>query len=250
VSKPKKMTFKAQMKALGACSTGMQWAGRHGLSWVWRECRRGDWMLWLAARADIDRKLIVSAVCGCARLALLYVPAGEDRPIRSIETAEAWVRGEVDISVVRTAAAAYASAYAASAYAAAYAADAYAAAYAAAAYAADAAYSDAAAAAAYAASAAASAAYASAAAAADAAYADAAYAAYADASAAAYAAAAYAADAAYAAAADAAYAERARVLGECADIVRSYISEAMVRDGLAKRFGAKKLGRCLARETR
>ncbi len=93
------------------------------------------------------------AACACARLSLVHVPSGEERPRIAIETAESWCRGEANIEQVREARR-NAAAYAAAAYAAyAYDAAAYDAAAAAAyaAYAVDAAAYDAAAAAAYAA---------------------------------------------------------------------------------------------------
>ena len=51
--------------------------------------------------------------CECARLALPYVPKGEKRPLKAIEVAEAWVRGEVTIEEVRDVADAADAAYAA-----------------------------------------------------------------------------------------------------------------------------------------
>ncbi len=128
--------------ALRPCADAQEWilsVSGGTPSQAWARCPRGDWMLWLAARAEVDRRLVVLAACECARLALPYVPSGEDRPRAAIETAERWTRGEATMAEVRGAAAyAYAAAYAA--YAAAYAADAAAyaadaAAYAAAAYA-------------------------------------------------------------------------------------------------------------------
>jgi hypothetical protein len=97
-------------------------------------------MLWLAARAGVDRKVIVLIACECARLALPHLKAGEDRPRAAIETAERWARGEVGVTLddVRKAAAYSAAAYSAAAAAAA------AAAYSAAAYSAAAACSSAA----------------------------------------------------------------------------------------------------------
>jgi hypothetical protein len=85
---------------------------------LWESCPRGDWMLWLAAKAGVDRKQIVLAACTCARLALEHVKPGETRPLAAIEAAEKWARGEegVTLDQVRKAAAA---AYAAAAYAAA-----------------------------------------------------------------------------------------------------------------------------------
>ena len=122
---------------LGACTEAVKWAGRKTHKKAWGTCQRGDWLLWIAGKLNVDRKLLVLAACGCARTALKYIPVGEDRPRIAIETAEAWTRGEATIDQVRTAAHA-AAAYADAAHAAtAYAADAAhaAAAYAAAAYA-------------------------------------------------------------------------------------------------------------------
>jgi hypothetical protein len=171
-------------------------------------------------RADIavktltiwDRRFGVWCVCAIVREALRFVPEGELRPLRAIETAEAWVRGMATAAQV-SAAYADAAAYAAAADAATSAAAAARAAAAAAAAAADAATSAAAAARAAAASAAAS--YA------DAAYADAA--AYASESAATSAAAAARAAAASAAAsyADAAYAATAAYAAAYVAIVES-----------------------------
>jgi hypothetical protein len=126
-----------------ACSEAIEWAEPYTtLAEAWEACQRGDWMLWLAAKAKLcTRQQLVLAACECARLALRHVPAGEGRPLAAIETAEAWARGEAKLEQVRSAAAAAAyAAYAAYAAAAADAADAAAAAAADAAADADAAY--------------------------------------------------------------------------------------------------------------
>jgi hypothetical protein len=91
-------------------------------------------MLRKAGEIGVPRKLLVAAACECARLALKFVPEGEERPRKAIEVAEAWCRGEATPEQVKEAASA--SAYAAHAYAA------YASAYAAYAYAAHAYASD------------------------------------------------------------------------------------------------------------
>ena len=164
-------TLSRWLKRHGACAEAVKWAKPYKtLRGAWKACTRGDWMLWLARRAELcSRQELVLAACACARLALPYVKKGEKRPLAAIETAERWARGEATLEEVRSAAAAAADAYsaysAASAYDAAYAAyddaaaSAYSAAYAAAdaaAYAADAAdaAADAAASSAYAADAA------------------------------------------------------------------------------------------------
>ena len=201
---------------MGACEDAVAWVGDRDITAAWAECERADWMLWLAGRV-VARPLVVLAACACARTALRYVLAGEDRPRVAIETAERWARGEATIAEVR-------SAYADAAYAAAdacAAAAAYAAAYAAT-YAAAAAYAATAYAAAYAAADAAAAAAA------------AVYAAAADAAAAATA--AYAATAAAAVYAAAAYAAAARTksLSHSAGLVRKHITAAMIEEGWAK----------------
>ena len=170
------------LRSLGACSESLAWADGYGSAWstALTACPERSWLTWLygrlLARGHVRREPLVIAACLCAREVLHLVPAGEERPLRAIETAEAWARGEATTDAVREARRVAYAAYAAYA-AAAYAADAADAA--AAAYAADAAYAAAVYAAAYAA---ADAAYAAAVYAADAAYA--AYAAYADADAA------------------------------------------------------------------
>ena len=92
------------LRSLSACEEAVRWAAKRPLSAAtWRACKRGDWLLWLAGRADVDRKLLVRAACACAREALVHVAAGEDRTRIAIETAEAWTRGEVTPEMVRAA---------------------------------------------------------------------------------------------------------------------------------------------------
>jgi len=110
---------------LGACTEAVKWAGRKTPKKAWETCKQSDWLLWIAGKLNIDRKKLVLAACACARTALKYIPAGEDRPRIAIETAEAWTRGEATIEQVRTAThAAHAAAHAAYTAHAAYVADA------------------------------------------------------------------------------------------------------------------------------
>ncbi len=112
------------LERMGACREAREWCGTQpDLASAWANCRRGDWMLWLAGKAckggpwSDDRKPVVLAACACARLALKYVPPGESRPLRCIEVTQAWCRGEATkeqvLEVRRNAYAAYAAAYAA-----------------------------------------------------------------------------------------------------------------------------------------
>ena len=74
----------------------------------WDDCKRGDWMLWLIGKLSGEpesekRKKLVLTACKCARLSLKYIAKGETRPLKAIETAEAWARGKgVNIQDVHT----------------------------------------------------------------------------------------------------------------------------------------------------
>jgi hypothetical protein len=178
-----------KIEYLHPCCDAAAWLSSYtSATKAWKECERGDWMLWLLGKLNGEpysdaRKKMVLCCCDCAELALPY--AKDKSAKKCIEVARKWANGKATIEQLRTArnAAAAAAAYAA---------------YAAAAAAADAAY----------AAIAAAAAAAIAAAAADAADAAAAAAAAADA-------------AAYAAYADAAVA-RKDTLKKCANIVRKH----------------------------
>jgi hypothetical protein len=77
---------------------------------AWDVCERGDWLLWLLHVRNVDRRALVLCACEIARQALNHVLVGEVRPLRAIEMAEAWARGEATIQNVRAAAAAAADA--------------------------------------------------------------------------------------------------------------------------------------------
>ena len=88
-----------------ACVDARVWLGDLDLApaQAWRECPRGDWLLWAAVTVGVDRTLVVRAACACARLALQYLPAGELRPLRCLEVTERWCDGRATIDEMRTA---------------------------------------------------------------------------------------------------------------------------------------------------
>ena len=112
-------THKELLGSYYPCADAIEWYETQGSSReAWDSCHRGDWLLWIAARLDVDHKTIVLAACDCAETSLEFVPAGERRPQRAIETARLWAKGKATISEV-TAAADASFAYAADAFAAA-----------------------------------------------------------------------------------------------------------------------------------
>lgn len=97
-----------KLRALGACDEALKWVAsrskkRQTLAALWRECPRGDWMLWLAARLGTpDADGIQSAAWACAHLAQAYADADA-------------AGARVVAAAAATSAAAYAYAYASAA---------------------------------------------------------------------------------------------------------------------------------------
>jgi hypothetical protein len=97
MSEEAKMTdLKATLQKLNACYEAVKWVEDKDPETAWHECQRGDWLLWIAARLEIDRKLLVLAACDCAEPALVFVPDGEERPAKAIAAARAWAAGEAN----------------------------------------------------------------------------------------------------------------------------------------------------------
>ena len=104
-----------KIKKLGACGEAIKAALEYETSQeLWNDCKRGDWMLWLAGKmsgklGDERRKLLTLTACKCARLALPFVPASEKRPLIAIETAEKWAIDEDGVTIDDVRDAAYAA---------------------------------------------------------------------------------------------------------------------------------------------
>ena len=104
--------FIAILARLRACNESLAWLralppGTTAAE-AWEACERGDWIVWLVGalhmRGLVTRQTLVLVACETARTALVHVPAGEDRPLVAIETAERWCRGEASLEEVRDAA--------------------------------------------------------------------------------------------------------------------------------------------------
>ena len=138
--------MKNKLIELKACQAAREWAADKTIEEIWATCHRGDWMLWLARKLNIDKRPLTLAKGLCANTVRHLMK--DERSINAVDMAIKYGNGEASEGEL---AAAYAAAYAAADAAAAAAddaADAYAAAAdaadaaAAAAYAAYAAYAD------------------------------------------------------------------------------------------------------------
>jgi hypothetical protein len=138
-------TLKEYLKTLHACEESVIWAGDKTIEEAVHECHRGDWLLWLAQRCDVELKPLTLAKAHCANTVRHLMK--DERSIKAVDVAIAFGQGRATLDELNEvySAAAKAAAYA---YAAVNAA-AYASASASAAAAADSEFADAAAAAAY-----------------------------------------------------------------------------------------------------
>lgn len=85
-----------------ACTPALEWLKQRNSDEMWTHCERPDWLLWWAG-SYVPREELVWVACQCARSVLPHVPANESRPLKAIETAEAWTRGEATLKEVRRA---------------------------------------------------------------------------------------------------------------------------------------------------
>ena len=103
------------LERLDACREARTWAETQpDLQTAWTNCKRSDWMIWIVAHTTLDQddpRLRLMA-CDFAEAALVYVPAGEDRPRLAIECARRFANGEAtreEMAAARAAARAAAS---------------------------------------------------------------------------------------------------------------------------------------------
>ena len=118
-----------RLEKLNACSEAMGWVGDKSLKKAWKNCKRGDWMLWYYFREVGFTKELVKAKADCASLVKHLME--DQRSLDALQACYDYVDGNLNEEELRQAAyaaydAAYdaANAYDAAAFAAAFAANA------------------------------------------------------------------------------------------------------------------------------
>ena len=53
--------MKELLLKLKACGPAIDWAGDKTIEEIWETCHRGDWMLWLARKLNIDKRVLTIA---------------------------------------------------------------------------------------------------------------------------------------------------------------------------------------------
>jgi hypothetical protein len=103
--------MKEILKTLKACEGAIEWVQDRTIEQAVADCHRGDWLLWLADKLEIDKRKLTLAKGMCANTVRHLM--ADERSINSVDAAIAYGRGEIGENELADAAAA---AYAAAAY--------------------------------------------------------------------------------------------------------------------------------------
>ena len=112
--------FQELLKKLHACSDAREWAGEMTIEQVAEKCHRGDWLLWLAKRVNVDDRKLTIAKGHCANTVRHLMK--DNRSVDAVDAAIAYGKGEItrdELNQYASAADAADAAYAAAASAAA-----------------------------------------------------------------------------------------------------------------------------------
>jgi hypothetical protein len=105
-------TFNQYLQSVKACDPAVEWAGNKTIEEVVATCHRGDWLLWLAKRCDIELQPLTLAKGHCANTVRHLME--DERSIKAVDIAIAFGEGKATREeLAAAAAAAYAAAYAA-----------------------------------------------------------------------------------------------------------------------------------------
>ena len=100
-----------KLKKLNACSDAREWvAAQRNYKEAWQNCERGDWMLWLAKKLEVDDRKLTLAKFKCANQVRHLMK--DQRSIAALDAAERYGNGEIsrdELDAAADAAAAYAA---------------------------------------------------------------------------------------------------------------------------------------------
>ncbi len=86
------MTFKELLIKLGACESAREWAKDMPIEEIVSTCHRGDWLLWLAQKVDVDLRLRTLAKGHC--LNTIRQLMTDERSINAVDVAIAFGEGK------------------------------------------------------------------------------------------------------------------------------------------------------------
>lgn len=113
--------FQELLEKLRACEEAREWAGDMAIEEVVKKCHRGDWLLWLAKKVNVDDRKLTLAKGLCANTVRHLMK--DESCIKAVDAAIAYGKGEIELEELNAATVyTYANTYTAADYAAAYAA--------------------------------------------------------------------------------------------------------------------------------
>ena len=97
------MTFKELLIKLDACEGAREWARDMPIEEIVSTCRRGDWLLWLAQKVDVDLRLRTLAKGHCANTVRHLMT--DERSLNAVDVAIAFGEGKATLEELNAAAA-------------------------------------------------------------------------------------------------------------------------------------------------
>jgi hypothetical protein len=88
-------TLKQYLQKLHACEESVIWAGDKTIEEAVHECHRGDWILWLAQRCDVELKPLTLAKAHCANTVRHLMK--DERSIKAVDVAIAFGQGRATL---------------------------------------------------------------------------------------------------------------------------------------------------------
>jgi len=85
------MSTQDKLQQMHACREAIEWIGDREAETAWKECERGDWMLWIAHKQGIDFKLLTLAKVRCASLVKHLMT--DERSLNALIVAERFAKG-------------------------------------------------------------------------------------------------------------------------------------------------------------
>jgi len=87
-------TFQELLEELNACGVARDWAAAKTIEEVVVECHRGDWLLWLASKVNVDKRKFTLAKAHCANIVRHLMK--DERSLNAVDIAMAYGQGEVE----------------------------------------------------------------------------------------------------------------------------------------------------------
>jgi hypothetical protein len=92
-------TFKELLENIHACREAREWAADKTIEEVVEQCDRGDWLMWLAQRLDVEERSFILAKAHCANTVRHLVK--DARVLPAIDTAFDYAADKATIDDVR-----------------------------------------------------------------------------------------------------------------------------------------------------